>query len=135
MYSDPFSSLGSMKQGMSQSSGQFNPYANDNASAAAPGGGYYPGAGGLTPGPSHPPNYHLYAPTVPAKKPDLQPYQRSTYDFFMPADLRLDFHKKAFATLQQMPSKCAGDSSQPRTNLSAQTDHYPMSKPTIHYSP
>nr|4CYJ_A Chain A, PAB-DEPENDENT POLY(A)-SPECIFIC RIBONUCLEASE SUBUNIT PAN3-LIKE PROTEIN [Thermochaetoides thermophila]4CYJ_B Chain B, PAB-DEPENDENT POLY(A)-SPECIFIC RIBONUCLEASE SUBUNIT PAN3-LIKE PROTEIN [Thermochaetoides thermophila]4CYJ_C Chain C, PAB-DEPENDENT POLY(A)-SPECIFIC RIBONUCLEASE SUBUNIT PAN3-LIKE PROTEIN [Thermochaetoides thermophila]4CYJ_D Chain D, PAB-DEPENDENT POLY(A)-SPECIFIC RIBONUCLEASE SUBUNIT PAN3-LIKE PROTEIN [Thermochaetoides thermophila] len=35
---------------------------------------------------------------------ELQPWQRATYDFFMPQNLREDLQKKQFATLQVIPN-------------------------------
>jgi hypothetical protein len=46
----------------------------------------------------------MYAPVGPYRE-DLLPYQRATYDFFMPEKLRSELQRKAFATLQVMPSE------------------------------
>jgi PAB-dependent poly(A)-specific ribonuclease subunit 3 len=48
----------------------------------------------------------MYAPVGPYRE-DLLPYQRATYDFFMPEKLRNELQRKAFATLQVMPSELA----------------------------
>lgn len=49
------------------------------------------------------PQYHLYAPQPPARY-QLQPYQRSLYDFSMSDNLRENLQKKADAILHYMPN-------------------------------
>lgn len=80
---------------------QYNPYANDHAGLVSHGGAFYPGGQSGFAAPLQP-QYHLYAPVGPYKD-DLQPWQRSTYDFFMPEKLREDIQKKSHAALQVMP--------------------------------
>ena len=102
LYSDPFS-ISSMGQTMPPT-GQYNPYANDPNNLAGAGGGLYQPAGfgnGLV----HPPNYHLYQPPSELYRPSLQPYQRTTYDFFIPKDRRENLQKKLFHMQQLLPSE------------------------------
>jgi len=98
---DPFTTMSSVNQQL-PSAGQFNPYAADaNAMAGSTPAFYsqqYQGA--LV----TPPNYHLYQPygEYRADRPDLSPWERTTYDFFLPRALREDMQKKSFATQQVM---------------------------------
>ncbi|KAK3500982.1 PAB-dependent poly(A)-specific ribonuclease subunit pan-3 [Neurospora crassa] len=101
LYSDPFS-ISSLGQTMPPA-GQYNPYANDPNNLAGAGAGLYQPAGfgnGLV----HPPNYHLYQPPSELYRPSLQPYQRTTYDFFIPKDRRENLQKKLFHMQQLLPN-------------------------------
>lgn len=83
---------------------QFNPYAEDHsgmASAAAATSFFQP-QNAFT-GPLQPLQHHLYAPSN-GRRDDLQPYQRSTSDFFIPEDIRQELVKKLEATNQMMPN-------------------------------
>jgi len=93
--------MGSMNQQL-PSTGQFNPYANDPNPMSGSGSTFYTQAysGGLL----QPPNYHMYQPSD-GYRGDLQPWQRATYDHFMPKDIREDLQKKLFAAQQVMPGK------------------------------
>jgi len=85
--------------------GQYNlPLYGDHSGLAAPGAPFYPPHAAYPTGPIQPPHYHLYQPFGPYRQ-ELQPWQRATYDFFMPQNLREDLQKKQFATLQVIPSK------------------------------
>ena len=103
LYSDPFTTMGTMATGL-PSAGQFNLYASEHNALATSGGSFYPQHGGFPTGPLQPPNYHLYQP-FDSYQQELQPWQRATYDFFMPAKMREELQKKMFATQQVMPSK------------------------------
>ena len=91
-----------MSQGLP--SNQFNPYAGEHTTLAAPPPTFYPQHGAFPAGPLQPPNYHLYQP-FDSYRQDLQPWQRATYDFFIPDKIREELQKKMFATQQVMPSK------------------------------
>ncbi|KAK1758362.1 PAB-dependent poly(A)-specific ribonuclease subunit PAN3 [Echria macrotheca] len=100
LYNDPFASLSSLGQGLPPSS-SFHPYASDHNAMGGSGAGYYSAQfppGGLV----TPPSYHLYQPFDSYRK-ELQPWQRSTYDFFVPDKLREEMQKKMFAMQQQLP--------------------------------
>jgi hypothetical protein len=86
------------------SAGQYNLYASEHNALAGPGAQFYPQHGGFSAGPLQPPNYHLYQP-FDTYRQELQPWQRATYDFFMPAKMREELQKKMFATQQVMPSE------------------------------
>lgn len=86
------------------SASQFNLYASDHNSLTGSGAPFYPQHGAFPTGPVQPPNYHLYQP-FDSYRQELQPWQRATYDFFMPAKMREDLQKKMFATQQVMPSE------------------------------
>jgi hypothetical protein len=86
------------------SAGQFNLYASEHNALATSGGSFYPQHGAFPTGPLQPPNYHLYQP-FDSYRQELQPWQRATYDFFMPAKAREELQKKMFATQQVMPSE------------------------------
>ncbi|KAK3331121.1 PAB-dependent poly(A)-specific ribonuclease subunit PAN3 [Apodospora peruviana] len=102
LYADPFTSMGAMGQALPPV-GQFNPYANEQNALAGPSGAFYPQHGTYAAGPLQPPNYHLYQP-YDSYRTDLQPWQRSTYDFFINDKLREEMQKKMFATQQTMPN-------------------------------
>lgn len=86
------------------SAGQFNMYASDHNAITSSGATFYPQHGAFPGGPLQPPNYHLYQP-FDSYRQELQPWQRATYDFFMPAKMREELQKKMFATQQVMPSE------------------------------
>jgi len=102
IYSDPFTTMGSLSSTL-PSAGQYNLYASDHNSLGGPGAQFYPQHGTFPAGPLQPPNYHLYQPHDSYRQ-ELQPWQRATYDFFMPAKMREELQKKMFATQQVMPS-------------------------------
>ncbi|KAK4188948.1 hypothetical protein QBC35DRAFT_450707 [Podospora australis] len=97
MYPDPFT-MNPVGAALPQTS-QFNPYANDHGGIAGPGAQYYSAAAQFGSRAQQPPNYHLYQP-FDSYRGDLQPWQRSTYDFFMPAKMREEIQQKMHATLQ-----------------------------------
>lgn len=103
LYNDPFTTLNSMGTALS-SAGQFNMYASDHNVLASSGAQFYPQHGAFPAGPLQPPNYHLYQP-FDSYRGELQPWQRATYDFFMPTRMREELQKKMFATQQVMPSE------------------------------
>lgn len=103
IYNDPFTTLGSIGAAL-PAAGQYNLYASDHSALATPGAQFYPQHGTYPTVPLQPPNYHLYQP-YDTYRQDLQPWQRATYDFFMPAKMREELQKKMFATQQVMPSK------------------------------
>lgn len=82
---------------------QFNPYAGADPTTL-PGSNAAFFSQQFSSGPLPPPNYHLYQP-VDSFRIDLQPWQRTTYDFFIPAKMREEMQKKMFATQQIMPSE------------------------------
>ncbi|KAI6363293.1 PAB-dependent poly(A)-specific ribonuclease subunit 3 [Pyricularia grisea] len=85
---------------------QYNPYAStDHTGLVAHGGAYFPSAQAGYQS-LIPPSFHLYAPIGPYRE-DLQPWQRSTYDFFMPENLRLELQNKSHAALQTMTGTAA----------------------------
>jgi PAB-dependent poly(A)-specific ribonuclease subunit 3 len=86
------------------SSGQYNLYASDHNAITSSGTQFYPQHGAFPAGPLQPPNYHLYQP-FDTYRQELQPWQRATYDFFMPAKMREELQRKMFATQQVMPSE------------------------------
>ncbi|RMZ81087.1 hypothetical protein DV738_g2514, partial [Chaetothyriales sp. CBS 135597] len=47
--------------------------------------------------------YHLYAPIGPYSN-NMQPYQRTVHDLFIPNDIREEIHKKLAASLQILPN-------------------------------
>lgn len=102
-YPDPFTSMSSLGQTL-PTSGQFNPYAGDHAASLAASGTAYYTQQSYNAGLVHPPNYHLYQ-AFDINKLDLQPYQRSTYDYFIPREVREELQKKMFATQQVLPSE------------------------------
>lgn len=102
LYSDPFTTMGSMSTAL-PSAGQYNLYASDHNALAGSGTQFYPQHGAFPAGPLQPPNYHLYQP-FDTYRQELQPWQRATYDFFMPQKMREELQKKMFATQQVMPS-------------------------------
>jgi PAB-dependent poly(A)-specific ribonuclease subunit 3 len=102
IYSDPFTTMGSLSSAI-PSAGQYNLYASDHNSLAGAGAQFYPQHGTFPAGPLQPPNYHLYQP-YDSYRQELQPWQRATYDFFMPAKMREELQKKMFATQQVMPN-------------------------------
>ena len=103
LYADPFTTLGSMATAL-PAAGQFNLYATEHNALATTGAQFYPQHGAFPTGPLQPPNYHLYQP-FDTYRQELQPWQRATYDFFMPAKMREELQKKMFATQQVMPSE------------------------------
>ena len=103
LYNDPFTTMGSIGTAL-PSAGQFNLYASEHNALATSGGSFYPQHGAFPAGPLQPPNYHLYQP-FDSYRQELQPWQRATYDFFMPAKMREELQKKMFATQQVMPSE------------------------------
>ncbi|KAK0725718.1 hypothetical protein B0H67DRAFT_571235 [Lasiosphaeris hirsuta] len=101
IYNDPFT-MGSIATTL-PSTGQFNPYAaGDHGAMGGPGATFYPQHGAFSAAPLQPPNYHLYTP-FDSHRQDLQPWQRATYDFFIPDKLREELQKKMFATQQTLP--------------------------------
>ncbi|KAK4239098.1 hypothetical protein C8A03DRAFT_14482 [Achaetomium macrosporum] len=102
LYNDPFTAMGSISAAL-PSAGQFNLYASDHNAIATSGAPFYPQHGAFPTGPLQPPNYHLYQP-FDTYRQELQPWQRTTYDFFTPAKVREDLQKKMFATQQVMPN-------------------------------
>ncbi|KAK0717198.1 PAB-dependent poly(A)-specific ribonuclease subunit PAN3 [Lasiosphaeria miniovina] len=102
VYNDPFTSMNSLGPALPPA-GQFNPYANDHSTMGGSGATFYPQHGSFPAGLTQPPNYHLYTP-YDSYRQDLQPWQRSTYDFFMPEKMREHMQKKMYATQQVMPS-------------------------------
>ncbi|KXX77211.1 PAB-dependent poly(A)-specific ribonuclease subunit PAN3 [Madurella mycetomatis] len=102
LYSDPFTTMGSIGTAL-PSAGQYNMYASDHNALAGSGAPFYPQHGAFPAGPLQPPNYHLYQP-FDSYRQELQPWQRATYDFFMPAKMREELQKKMFATQQVMPN-------------------------------
>ncbi|KAL2150039.1 hypothetical protein VTH82DRAFT_7715 [Thermothelomyces myriococcoides] len=102
IYNDPFTTLGSIGAAL-PAAGQYNLYASDHSALATPGAQFYPQHGTYPTVPLQPPNYHLYQP-YDTYRQDLQPWQRATYDFFMPAKMREELQKKMFATQQVMPN-------------------------------
>ncbi|KAK3695573.1 hypothetical protein B0T22DRAFT_111771 [Podospora appendiculata] len=101
LYGDPFT-MGSMGQTLPSAS-PFHPYANDQNALVSSGATYYQQHPPYGTGPLLPPNYHLYQP-ADVYRGDMQPWQRSTYDFFMPVKMREHLQKKMFATQQVMPN-------------------------------
>jgi len=106
-YPDPFTSMSSLGQTL-PTSGQFNPYAGDHAASLAASGTAYYTQQSYNAGLVHPPNYHLYQ-AFDINKLDLQPYQRSTYDYFIPREVREELQKKMFATQQVLPNTTLPD--------------------------
>jgi len=102
IYNDPFT-MSSMGAAL-PAAGQYNLYASDHNALATSGAQFFPQHGAFPTGPLQPPNYHLYQP-YDTYRQDLQPWQRATYDFFMPAKMREELQKKMFATQQVMPSE------------------------------
>ncbi|KAL2136817.1 hypothetical protein VTI74DRAFT_1031 [Chaetomium olivicolor] len=102
LYNDPFTTMSSMGAAL-PSAGQLNFYASDHNALATSGAQFYTQHGAYPAGPLQPPNYHLYQP-FDSYRQELQPWQRATYDFFMPAKMREDLQKKMFATQQVMPN-------------------------------
>ncbi|KAK0723711.1 kinase-like domain-containing protein [Apiosordaria backusii] len=100
VYSDPFA-INPMSQTLPNNA-PFNPYASDHGAVSGAGAGFYPSGGPYASVPMQQPNYHLYQP-YDAYRGELQPWQRSTYDFFTPAAMREEIQKKMFATQQTMP--------------------------------
>nr|AID55018.1 poly(A)-specific ribonuclease subunit isoform 2 [Thermochaetoides thermophila] len=102
LYPDPFT-MSTMGTAL-PTAGQYNlPLYGDHSGLAAPGAPFYPPHAAYPTGPIQPPHYHLYQPFGPYRQ-ELQPWQRATYDFFMPQNLREDLQKKQFATLQVIPN-------------------------------
>lgn len=101
IYNDPFTTMSSVGQGLPPPA-PFNPYAGDPNAMAGAGTPFF--AQQFSSGPIQPPNYHLYQP-YDSYRQDLQPWQRSTYDFFLPEKIREDLQKKAFATQMVLPSE------------------------------
>ncbi|KAL2146987.1 hypothetical protein VTI28DRAFT_1283 [Corynascus sepedonium] len=101
IYNDPFT-MSSMGAAL-PAAGQYNLYASDHNALATSGAQFFPQHGAFPTGPLQPPNYHLYQP-YDTYRQDLQPWQRATYDFFMPAKMREELQKKMFATQQVMPN-------------------------------
>lgn len=98
----------------------YNPYANEQAGLAGPSAGFYnPHANYSSPS-VHVPQYHLYQP-IGAYRGELQPWQRVTYDFFIPEEIRRDMQMKAWATQQSMQGKLR-PSSQPSEKSSSNTN-------------
>ena len=92
-YTDPFSShQPSEHMSLDGTQPQLNPYAQDPTPASN--STFYQPTGY-----KHPLNYHLYASVGPRRE-HIQPYQRSSCDFFIPDTLREDLQRKAEATLQ-----------------------------------
>ncbi|KAK4102778.1 hypothetical protein N658DRAFT_422488 [Parathielavia hyrcaniae] len=102
LYNDPFTAMGSLATGLPPA-GQFNLYASEHNALTSSGASFYPQHGSFPAGPIQPPNYHLYQP-FDAYRQELQPWQRATYDFFMPVKMREELQKKMFATQQVMPN-------------------------------
>ncbi|KAL2017612.1 hypothetical protein VTK56DRAFT_1932 [Thermocarpiscus australiensis] len=102
LYSDPFTTMSSLGTAL-PSAGQFNLYATDHNALTGTGVPFYPQHGAFPAGPIQPPNYHLYQP-FDSYRQELQPWQRTTYDFFMPAKMREELQKKMFATQQVLPN-------------------------------
>jgi len=101
IYNDPFATLSSIGQALPPPA-PYNPYTGDPSAMAGAGTPFF--AQQFSSGPIQPPNYHLYQPHDSYRQ-DLQPWQRSTYDFFLPADIRKDLQEKAFATQMTLPSE------------------------------
>ncbi|KAK3996286.1 PAB-dependent poly(A)-specific ribonuclease subunit PAN3 [Cladorrhinum sp. PSN332] len=95
LYGDPF--VNRLGANVTTGAHYHNPYATDQSAM------YVQPPGSLQAGVAQPPNYHLYQ-NFDAFKGSLQPYQRSTYDFFMPQNMREDYAKKMFATQLVLPS-------------------------------
>ncbi|KAK4161444.1 hypothetical protein QBC43DRAFT_96884 [Cladorrhinum sp. PSN259] len=98
LYGDPFNNR--LGAGIPAGPPYHNPYAADQGPMAMY---VQPPPGSLQAGAAPPPNYHLYQPPEPFRG-TLQPHQRSTYDFFMPAAMREEYQKKMFATQLVLPS-------------------------------
>lgn len=104
LYADPFTTMSTMGAALPPVS-QYSLYAGDHSALAGPAAAFYPqSSAAFAAGPLQPPNYHLYQP-FDSYRGELQPWQRTTYDFFLPQKMREDLQKKMFATLQVMPSK------------------------------
>ncbi|KAK0655212.1 hypothetical protein B0T16DRAFT_318099 [Cercophora newfieldiana] len=99
LYPDPFTTMNSMGQQLPANT-QFNPYATDPANLSGTGSAFYPHP--YQAAPLQPPNYHLYQPTD-GYQGEIQPWQRSTYDFFLPKDLREEMQKKQYTAQQVIP--------------------------------
>lgn len=95
-FTDPFS-MNSMSSALTPMV-NYNPYASEQAGLAGP-SGFYPH--GNYPVAPLPPQYHLYQP-FDSYRTDLQPWQRATYDFFIPEEIRRDLQSKAWATQQTL---------------------------------
>ncbi|KAK4215838.1 PAB-dependent poly(A)-specific ribonuclease subunit PAN3 [Rhypophila decipiens] len=100
---DPFSAghynMNSMSPAVNQYS-NYSIYAPDQAGLAPPPPLYPqpPAQSFLTP-----PQYHFYQPgLMDSYRSDLQPYQQTTYDFFIPSKTRVDLTEKMWASVQTM---------------------------------
>ncbi|KAK4649643.1 PAB-dependent poly(A)-specific ribonuclease subunit 3 [Podospora bellae-mahoneyi] len=100
VFSDPFA-MNSMAPALANNA-PFNPYAGDPSAVSGAGAGFYSSGGAYASVPMQQPNYHLYQP-YDAYRGELQPWQRSTYDYFIPAAMREEIQKKMFATQHTMP--------------------------------
>lgn len=96
--------MGSMGATLPSAAGQFNLYAAEHNALTGSGTQFYSQHGAFPTGPLQPPNYHHYQP-FDTYRQELQPWQRATYDFFMPAKMREELQRKMFATQQVMPSE------------------------------
>ncbi|GAB7359922.1 hypothetical protein MBLNU230_g7448t2 [Neophaeotheca triangularis] len=90
-YSDPF--MSAQAAGLDGIQTQINPYAS--AASTAGSQAFFQDTTSF----KHPLNYHLYAAMGPYRQ-NLQPYQRTTNDFFLDENLREDLQRKSEATLQ-----------------------------------
>ncbi|KAG9254114.1 PAB-dependent poly(A)-specific ribonuclease subunit PAN3 [Emericellopsis atlantica] len=95
---DPFSM---QAVGQSLPTTPFNPYADDQAALGA-GAGFFPSQNAYQT-PLQPLQHHLYSTWGP-KPTNLKPYERTTSDFFIPEDVRIDLTKKNEAANQVMPN-------------------------------
>lgn len=91
-YSDPFVSA-QATAGLDGVQSHINPYAS--AASAVGSQQFFQDTTGF----KHPLNYHLYASMGPHRQ-NLQPYQRTTSDFFLTDTLREDLQRRSEATLQ-----------------------------------
>ncbi|KAM7201406.1 PAB-dependent poly(A)-specific ribonuclease subunit PAN3 [Naviculisporaceae sp. PSN 640] len=102
--SDPFTESFSMNSMSSAvpSMVNYNTYGGEQAVLAGQSAGFHYSHGNY-PITAVAPQYHVYTPfgSVPT---NLQPWQRTVADFFMPDSMRLDFENKQHATSQTLPS-------------------------------
>lgn len=95
---DPFQ-MASISQSLPGS--QYNPYADEHATASAS-TGFYPGSGPFA-APLQPLQHHLYVSYGPRRE-GMMPYHRLTRDFFLPEDVRQESQRKMEAALQVLPN-------------------------------
>ncbi|KAK3372418.1 hypothetical protein B0H63DRAFT_453747 [Podospora didyma] len=103
LFHDPFTSIAALGPALPPAAQQYNPYANDHNALAGSGAAFYSQHGAFPAGLTQPPLYHFYTPSDSYRQ-DLQQWQRSTYDFFMPKNVRETIQKKMYATQQVMPT-------------------------------